>query len=342
MTSDSPYPGAREPTQGQTTASPIARPRRGGGEAVMVPPAEPRSYYGRAVIAEPVWSPEIPLYFWVGGLSGASAPVALLASLTGNGPLARRAAATTLAGSALSAALLVKDLGQPKRFLYMLRVFKPTSPMSVGSWTLTAFGASAALSAARELLGMFPRTGRAAQVAGGVLGPVLSTYTAALLAQTAVPVWHDARRELPFVFASSSLATGGALGVVLAPVPAAAPARRMAVAGAALELATSQLMEGRLGDIAEPYRSGAPGLLSRGAKAATAIGAVTTAVAAGRDRRAAIAGGVAILAGGLLERWAIFRAGFVSARDPKYTVGPQRARLAERDGRPTPYVRERG
>src|SRR4051794_4063886 len=189
----------------------------------MVPPGDPRSYYGRPVIAEPVWNPEIPVYFFVGGVAGASAPLTLAASLRGNDVLARRASAIALAGSGLSAGLLIKDLGRPERFLNMLRMFKVSSPMSVGSWVLSGFGATAAASAGRELLGVFPAAGRGAQVGGAALGPLLATYTATLIANTAVPVWHEARRELPFVFGASAVGTAGALAPPVTPAAAAPP-----------------------------------------------------------------------------------------------------------------------
>jgi formate-dependent nitrite reductase membrane component NrfD len=280
------------------------------------------SYYGQPVIAEPVWKPEIPAYFFVGGIAGATAPLTLAAGLRGNDVLARRAAAIALAGSLISPALLIMDLGRPARFLNMLRLFKRTSPMSVGSWVLTGFGATATASAGRELLGVFPAAGRAAQVAGAGLGPLLATYTATLIANTAIPVWHDARRELPFVFGSGAVGTAGALAVLVTPRDAAAPARRMLLGGALVELAAVEVMERHLGDLAEPYHGGRLGRLARGAKALTGIGA---AAALGRRPRI---GALAVLGGGLLERWVIFRAGFASARDPRYTVEPQRARSA--------------
>lgn len=278
------------------------------------------SYYGQPVIAEPVWKPVIPAYFFVGGVAGASAPLTLAAGLRGNDVLARRAAAIALAGSVISPALLIKDLGRPERFLNMLRLFKLSSPMSVGSWVLSGFGATAAASAGRELAGVFPTAGRAAQVAGAGLGPLLATYTATLIANTAVPVWHDARRELPFVFGAGAVATAGALATLVTPTRAAAPARRMLVGGALAELVAIEAMERRLGAVGQPYREGRVGGLARAAKALSAAGA-----GAALARRPRI-GAAAVLAGGLLERWAVFRAGFVSANDPRYTVAPQRAR----------------
>jgi hypothetical protein len=278
------------------------------------------SYYGQPVIAEPVWTPEIPAYFFVGGVAGAAAPLTLAAAMRGNDVLARRAAAIALAGSVISPALLIKDLGRPERFLNMLRMFKLSSPMSVGSWVLSGFGATAAASAGRELLGVFPGAGRAAQVAGAGLGPLLATYTATLIANTAVPVWHEARRELPFVFGSGAVATAGAVATLVTPAAHAAPARRMLVGGAVAELAAVQTMEHRLGELGEPYHRGRLGWLARAAKALTAAGAL--AALARRPR----GGALAVLAGGALERWVVFRAGFASAREPRYTVEPQRAR----------------
>lgn len=201
--------------------------------APVVPEAQPKSYYGRPVLKEPVWKPEIPWYFFVGGLAGAAAPLAAGARLAGNDVLARRASALALGGAAVSPVLLISDLGRPERFLNMLRVFKVTSPMSVGSWVLAGFGTASGLAAGWQLLGIPGRMiGVGGQAVSAVLGPALSTYTAALIAQTAVPVWHDARRELPFVFAASSAASAGGAACILTPCAAAGPARALGVAGA--------------------------------------------------------------------------------------------------------------
>src|SRR5436309_903215 len=107
----------------------------------MVPEAVPRSYYGRPIVKEPVWKPEIPWYFFAGGLTGASAALGYAAHLAGNRPLARRTWLVTMAAGTASPLLLISDLGRPERFLNMLRVFKLTSPMSVGSWVVSATGA---------------------------------------------------------------------------------------------------------------------------------------------------------------------------------------------------------
>ncbi|MEX2195128.1 MAG: NrfD/PsrC family molybdoenzyme membrane anchor subunit [Thermoleophilaceae bacterium] len=300
-------------------------------ERRMVEPARPDSYYGRPVIKEPVWTWEIPVYFFTGGLAGASAGLAFGASVTGNERLARNAWIASFLGIAVSPALLISDLGRPSRFLNMLRVFKVTSPMSVGSWLLTAAGGAITAAAAHDVLGVGPRpAGRAAGAAAAVLGMPVATYTAALLADTAVPVWHEARRELPFIFGGSALASAGAMAAIATSPRDAGPARRLALGGALAEGAASQVMKHRLGDLAAPYESGACGRISRAAMTLTTAGAATTFFGGRRSRRLAAAGGAAILAGSLLERWSVFRAGFQSARDPKYTVGPQRERRDRR------------
>jgi len=244
--------------------------------------------------------------------------------------VARRATLTALAMTPVNPALLIMDLGRPKRFLNMLRIFKVTSPMSVGTWILSAHGGAATLAGSGELTGRAPQAGLAAELAGGALGCVLATYTALLVSDTAVPTWHEARHKLPFVFAGGAVASAGAAAVVLSPVAGAGPARRLTVAGAALELGAVQVMEHRLGELAQPYHEGQVEKLDKAAKALTGAGTFLLATAGRRSRLAALAGGAATLAGAACERWAIFRAGFESARDPKYTVLPQRRRVEER------------
>ncbi len=195
----------------------------------MVPEAEFRSYYGRPIIKEPVWTWEVPWYFFAGGLAGASASLGLGARLAGNDRLARSACTISGAGVTAGVPLLVSDLGRPERFPYMLRMFKVTSPLSVGSWILAAMGPAAAGAAVADRLGIFPRLGRAAEAVAGLLGPALATYTGTLVADTAVPVWHEAGRELPFVFAGSAAASAGAAALLLDPArrrrPGPAPGR---------------------------------------------------------------------------------------------------------------------
>lgn len=283
------------------------------------------SYYGRPILKAPVWKWYIPAYFFTGGMAGASSALALAAQVAGNHRLRRSALMVSAAGVAVSGPLLVLDLGRPGRFLNMLRVAKPTSPMNVGSWLLAGFAPAAFAAGATDLTARGPKLGRAAGAGAGVLGPAVATYTAVLVADTAIPAWHEAQRELPFLFAGSSAASAAGVAMAFTPAAAAAPARRLAVMGAALEVGAFKAMERRLGDLAGPYREGRAGRLARAAEACSVSGALLAATA-GRRRVAAVAAGALLCAGSLLTRFSVFRAGFESAADPAATVGPQRLR----------------
>jgi hypothetical protein len=330
------------------------------------------SYYGRPIVRAPVWKHDIPAYLFTGGLAAGSALLAAGADLTGR-PVTRRAGRlTALAALGASTYFLVNDLGRPDRFHHMLRVAKPTSPMSMGTWILSAFGGLAGMAAvadlgsrspggvgsrspggvgsrslggigSRSLRGVGSRSpggvgsrslrgvARGAGLGAAAVAPALATYTGVLLANTAMPSWHAAHRELPVVFAGSALASGAGVGLVAAAVTPGAlaeatPARRLAVAGAALELFGAHRAETRHGLLSEPFATGRAGRLLRTGRALTAIG-VAGALFGRRSRVATAASGVALLAASLATRFGIYEAGVASAADPKYTVEPQRERL---------------
>jgi hypothetical protein len=319
-------------TASQQTRSSVGRGGKGAGgkgpgERRMVPPAEPRSYYGRPVIKEPVWTPEIPIYFFTGGMAGASAGLAFGARLLRRRKLARAATGTAFAGVAVSPLLLISDLGVPKRFLNMLRVFKVTSPMSVGSWILSVEGGLLTITAAHEFLGWFPRPlARVAEGLAALFGMPLSTYTAALIANTSVPVWHEGRHELPFSFAGGSAMAAGGAAALLAPEEAG-PARRLAIIGAVIEAASMEYSKKSMGFIAEPYKTGTAGKLEKATMACAGGGAaLLVAAEATRSRRLGRVGSILALAGSMFGRWMVFIGGRQSAAAPQYTVKPQRER----------------
>jgi len=281
----------------------------------------------RPVIKPPVWTPEIPAYFYTGGLAGASAGLGLLSDLRREHGMARRAWMLALAGSLVSPALLISDLGVPRRFLNMLRMFKVTSPMSVGSWILAGFGSTTGLGWLDHATDGRVPGGRAARTAAAVLGLPLASYTAVLIANTAVPVWHESRRILPFVFVAGAAASAGAGLTALTPAADAAPARRLAIAGSAAEIALTTLMERRLGSLSDAYTSGPDRWLSRAANVTLALGGATMAKTTS-SRAAAVAGSALVTAGAALTRWSIFRAGIRSAGDPRHTIEPQKAQPA--------------
>jgi hypothetical protein len=303
----------------------------------VTPQARFRSYYGRPVLKPPVWEWKIPAYFFAGGLSAGSALLAAGADLTGRPALRRAGRLGGFGGLAVSMYLLVADLGRPERFHHMLRVAKPSSPMSIGTWILVGYGPGSGLAAAAELLprslrGSLPgrllaAAARPAGLAAAAAAPAVASYTAALLAQTAVPAWHESRRELPFVFTGSAAASGGGLGMLAAPVAEAGPACRLAAAGAAAELAASWLIDARPGMVTRAWTTGRPERLRRLAEYLTLGGGIAAVTVARRSRAAAAAAGLALLGGSVLQRFGVFEAGVESTIDPKYTVMPQRARL---------------
>ncbi|PRZ42265.1 polysulfide reductase NrfD [Antricoccus suffuscus] len=297
-------------------------------ERAVVPEPEFESYYGKAIIKTPTWkTPDVPLYLFLGGLAGASSVLAEGAALSGNPALQRIARSAAAGGAAAGTVALIHDLGRPERFLNMLRVFKVTSPLSVGSFILAPFAGLASAALASDVTGLLPRLGRLAGVGAAVLGPPLATYTAALICNTAVPAWHEAHREMPFVFAGSGAAAAGGLAMIAAPTAQAAPARRLAIAGAALEMGSMKVMHERLGMVGEPYEQGRPGRLLRLARGLTAGGAALSLMGR-RSRVASALSGAAYVAGSVLTRFGVFEAGIASAKDPKYTVVPQKDRLA--------------
>ncbi len=309
----------------------------------MVPDVTFTSYYGRPVVKPAPWDHEIPAYLFLGGLAGGSGLLAGGAQLTGRPRLRRNSRLAALAAVILSTAALISDLGRPERFLNMLRTFKPTSPMNVGSWILAFFGAGAGIAAAAEVdrmtgarlpLGPLRRVLRLTEGAAGVqaaaFGPPLAAYTAVLLSDTATPTWNDAREDLPFVFvASASLAAGG-LAMVTTPVLEAGPARQLAVLGVLGDLVAMRVMRHRMDPVAaEPLHRGRAGVMLRCSEGLALAGGVGTLLG-GRRRRVAALSGLCLLAASALTRFGVFEAGIESAKDPRYTIEPQQRRLAAR------------
>jgi formate-dependent nitrite reductase membrane component NrfD len=300
-------------------------------EQTMVPEPEFESYYGRQILKTPTWkTPDVPLYLFLGGLAGGSALLAEGAAVADLPALERVARLAAAGGAAAGTVALVHDLGRPERFLNMLRVLKPTSPLSVGSFILAPFSALSGAAALSNLTGRLPRLGRLAGAGAAALAAPLATYTAALVGNTAIPAWHEAHRELPFVFAGSGATAAGGLAMMFTPVAQAGPARRMAVAGAAVEIVAAEILVTRVGMVAEPYQQGRPGQLMRTARALTAVAAGATALAGRRSRTVSALAGAACVTASVLTRFGVFEAGIESARDPKYVVVPQRERLRQR------------
>ena len=257
-------------------------------------------YFGQPLLKAPVWTWEVPVYFFVGGAAGAAALIALIADLAGARDVAAHARWIAAAGAVLSVPLLVADLGRPGRFLNMMRVFKRRSPMSVGAWTLALFSPAAVASAAR--IG-----GVAAEAAAAVTGLLLATYTGVLLGATAIPVWSRHARLLPLHFGASAL--GAAVSLIELTGPRPVSRTLIGIAAAAVETMIGVRLEMRR---AGPARS----LFAGSGGAATRIGGVLSGpvplvlrVAAGSSAVWRIAAASVTAAGSLMTRLGWIAAG---------------------------------
>jgi formate-dependent nitrite reductase membrane component NrfD len=282
----------------------------------------PESVQG-PVLHAAVWTWEVPVYFWFGGVASGAAFCALAADVAGDEWTARIARRVALAAVLPAPPLLIADLGRPGRFLNMLRIFKPRSPMNLGAWCLTAFSVAGAGAVGADLLG-WRRTGKGLGAAQALLGSYLGSYAGVLLATTAVPVWARSRIFLGPIFVATATATGAATTrLTLAAVGQAEDdpsqvALGHVEAGAILaELILSTVNERRLGRAGEAASHGAPAALFRAAKALVVAGLVLPAVARRRGvgRGAQHVASILYLAGGLVFRIAWIHAGRASAHD---------------------------
>jgi hypothetical protein len=291
------------------------------------------TYYERPLLKEPVWIWAVPVYFYVGGTAGAAAVLGAAAQALDHDELqglVKTCRWVAALGGAAGSALLIHDLGRPERFLNMLRVIRPTSPMSLGSWVLAATASTtlgSALLADRN--GVLGRLGDTAAYVAALFGMPLSGYTAVLLGNTAVPVWQAARRSLPPLFigtsASGLAALFGLLPVNLSPREEEI-VERFGIAGKVVDLASMAVVEheaNRVEAVGRPLREGFPGALWNAARALTAASLVLSLLP-GRSRVKRFAGGLLGTAGAVALRFAVFHAGKASAREPRATFHSQR------------------
>jgi hypothetical protein len=225
----------------------------------------------------------------------------------------------------------------------MLRTFKLTSPMNLGSWILSSFSAGISVAAASEIdrmtgerlpLGPLRPVLRAVEgpagLAAGVLAPPLAVYTAVLLADTATPTWNAAHEDLPFVFVSSASLAASGLAMITTPVSETGPARKLAVLGVVGDLVATKVMERRMDPVAaEPLHHGNPGQMLRWSERLVIAGGLGV-LFGGRNRGVAALSGLALMTASALTRFGVFEAGKESTRDPRYTIEPQKRRLAAR------------
>jgi formate-dependent nitrite reductase membrane component NrfD len=292
----------------------------------------------------PVWTWEVALYFWVGGLASGSAFVAAACDAAGDHKSAAIARKVALGAVAPAPVLLIADLGRPGRFLNMLRIFKPRSPMNMGAWCLVAFSGSAASAVGTDLIGR-PKAARRLGALTALLGSYLGSYTGVLLACTAVPVWARSRTVLGPAFVATATATGAAatrLVLVASGLPDRHPTRRalgtIETASMVAELSLSHLGERRLGDAGKALRRGHPGALFRVAKSLVVTGLSLRMIARRTGPREQQLASVTYLAAGLAFRYAWIEAGKASGRDDAAVAAMGRGRETLQD--PSGEVRE--
>jgi hypothetical protein len=289
------------------------------------PQASPTTgYYGVPLLKEPQWHPEVPLYFFVGGAAGASAVIADMASWLGDDrELVRSARWIAAGGGALSSALLIKDLGVPSRFLNMLRVFKPLSPMSMGAWTLSAFSSVSAAAAFGNL--MQEKLGPSIAVkivenAAGLLatatGLVMSSYTGVLIGATVIPVWNENVGTLPQHFAASGLNSAVSILELFGHDDSRA-LNLLGISASCYEVAEGALLESKRHRVNEPLRKGWSGAIVRagGVLSGPVPLALRLAYAVSGNKKLRRAAAWSSVAGSLLTRFGWVHAGRASARD---------------------------
>ncbi len=300
--------------------------------ALPEPTREDPTYYDVPMLKEPVWEWAIPLYYYIGGLTGASLVLGAAVQMARSDEsrtLVNRCHWIGFVGCTVSGGLLVYDLGRPSRFLNMLRVFRPTSPMNVGAWILSGTGATATGALLlRGRSGWLRIPGELLGYAAGMFGAGLATYTGVLVANSAIPIWQESRKVLPILFGSSALASlGCTLDMVLENEAERRITNVLGNVGRAAEIVAGTLMEHQASvvpRVGRPFKHGLSGVMWRTAELLTAA-SLLVSMAPNRTRRTRLAAGLLGTAGSLLLRCAVAHLGTVSARDSRASFHQQRA-----------------
>lgn len=291
-------------------------------------PVPAMSYYGNPLLKPPTWTWQVPLYFFVGGVSGTSAVIALTAHLSGNLGLLRAALWIAFAGALISAPLLIADLGRPGRFLNMLRVLKLRSAMSVGAWTLAAFSSAAGLAlVCHEFAlagygqGSLLLLEWIAEILAAFSGLILASYTSVLLGVTAIPVWSENRTLLPAVFLTGGLGSAAAvlelLGFLISPT------QFIGIVASIIETIVAIIIELRGRQVDRPLREGGVGWVTR--LGSTLVGPIPLFLRVFWQHSPGVRDVAAFcfIAGALVARYAWIAAGRVSSRDVKTLIDLQ-------------------
>jgi formate-dependent nitrite reductase membrane component NrfD len=294
------------------------------------------SYYGQPMLKPSVWSIDIPIYYFLGGTAGAALTLGAATQLACphcEHPLRKVAAIchwTGVAGSTMGAAFLIHDLGRPSRFVYMMRVFRPTSPMNMGTWILSGAAPTAIFTAL--FLNRGGLLGTMAEITGylsGLFGAALAGYTGVLVCNSAIPIWQEARRWVPVMFiASSASAAASVIDVLSDDDRTRTLTRIFGTAGRLAEIAASkqvQRVASVIPKIGEPLHRGRTGFLWKLATGLTAV-SLGLSLFGGRGRKRTVVAGVLGMGGSLCLRFAVHYASNDSAREPRASFEQQRSR----------------
>lgn len=290
------------------------------------------TYYDRPVLKQSVWSIDIPLYYFLGGSAGAALALGAAVQLGGNRDLrefSKHCHWMGIVGSSLGAASLIHDLGKPARFLNMVRVFRPTSPMNMGSWILS--GAAPTAIATGLFINRGGLLGSVGEVTGyvsGIFGAALAGYTGVLVSSTAIPVWQDARRWMPILFMASSITSAASiLDLFYEDERANRITQMFGNVGRVLEITAAYKVEeagSKVTKVGEPFHKGHTSTLWKAASVLTFASLVVSAVPVKSSKKRKLAGLLGA-AGSLCLRFAVHYISNASARDPRATFQHQRA-----------------
>jgi Polysulphide reductase, NrfD len=300
------------------------------------------SYYGLPVLKKPLWTWEVPLYFFLGGIAGVSACIGFAAQLFHADPALIRAALWMgLIGASICPALLIADLGRPSRFLNMLRVFKLRSPMSMGAWILVAFSGCIFLAVVSHELILHGLTSLlwvelrwAGELTAAFTGLLLSSYTGVLIGATAIPVWSQNREILPPHFLISGLgSSSGILELLGFMVPAT---QVLGLVASGLETLLGAFLEVRKRPFDAPLHRGKSGWTLRIAGFVEGPASLLLRFVLGGSHTGRYAAAVCFIAGSLLNRYGWIWAGRASAEDPQVLFQlqhPQSTTASDEQGR---------
>jgi polysulfide reductase-like protein len=331
------YPNENEPSSSREAKLVEIRREAERAGAVVAKDARPAGapfprasaetgYYGIPLLKQPQWTWEIPLYFFTGGASGASAVIGAMADWVGDDyALAKHARWLALGGIGVSSALLIADLGRPERFLNMLRVFKPQSPMSMGAWALAAFGtfagATAFAKAVQERWDWLPVrvVGNVSQAMSAAFALPFHNYTGVLIGATVIPTWNKNIRTLPIHFGMSGVQAAVSILELMGHDDSRA-LNLLGMLSTSWESYEGVHLESRKETALEPLKRGRSGWVTRTGGALSgpvplALRLLSAFSNGKLSRKARTAAALSGIAGSLLTRYGWMAAGHASAKN---------------------------